>query len=51
MAPLLNKEICTVYERSARGLTAKVSIDGAYHPSGDQPVKWVRPGEGYKVSP
>jgi len=51
MAPFAGKEICTRYESSAVGLTAKVSIDGSYRPDQDQTVLWVNPSDGYTVTP
>ena len=51
MAPLMNKEICARYEPSpSGGLVAKASVDGTAQPNFDQPVKWVAPGDGYKVA-
>jgi hypothetical protein len=51
MKPMFDKEICTSYVRSPNGLTAKATIDGVYRSDADQPVKWVKPKEGYTVSP
>lgn len=51
MTPFAGKEICTRYESSAVGLTAKVSIDGSYRPDQDQTVLWVNPSDGYTVTP
>ena len=52
MGPLMNKEICTRYEPSpSGGLVAKMSVDGTARPDFDQPVKWVAPADGYKVTP
>lgn len=51
MAPLINKEICTSYEQSADGLTAKATIAGVYRSDADQRVGWVQPSDGYTVAP
>jgi hypothetical protein len=51
MKALINKQICTSYEASGDGLTARASIDGRYRADMDQRVKWVHPGDGYKVAP
>jgi hypothetical protein len=52
MEPLLNKEICTRYVPSSSGrLVTKVSVDGTARPDFGQAVKWVAPGDGYKVTP
>jgi hypothetical protein len=51
VAPMSGKEICTRYESSGAGLSAKVSIGGTYQPDGDQVVTWVSPADGYTVQP
>lgn len=51
MAPLIDREICTSYEPSEAGLTAKATIAGVYQADADQRVKWVAPDEGYVVAP
>jgi hypothetical protein len=51
MAPMANKEICTRYEAAGRNLTAKISIGGRYHSDQDEAVKWIRPSDGYTVTP
>lgn len=51
MAPFAGKEICTRYEVSGDGFTAKVTIDGTYRPDQDQSVIWVSLSDGYTVTP
>lgn len=51
LAPMLDKEICTSYTPKDGALIARVSIDGIDRPELTQRVKWVKPSEGYKVSP
>lgn len=51
MAPFAGKEICTRYEVSGDGFTAKITIDGTYRPDQDQFVIWVSPSDGYTVTP
>jgi hypothetical protein len=51
LAPMADKEICTNYELLGDDFTAKVSIGGTYRPDQDEAVKWIRPTEGYTVTP
>lgn len=51
MASVIDKEICTSYEESTQGLTAKATISGEYRPDADQRVKWVQANDGYQVAP
>ena len=51
MAALADKEICTQYQASGTEFTAKISIQGSYQPDQDQAVKWIKPHEGYVVTP
>ncbi len=51
VAQFADKEICTRYEPSGGDLTAKVSIAGVYRPDQDVRVKWIRPSDGYSVTP
>lgn len=51
MAPFAGKEICTRYEASGDGFTAKITIDGVYKPDQDQSVIWVSPSDSYTVTP
>jgi hypothetical protein len=51
VVPFAGKEVCTRYERSGEGLTAKVSIAGRYRPDQDVAVRWIGPSEGYRVIP
>jgi hypothetical protein len=51
MTPMIGKEICVSYQSTPAGLIEQATIDGVREPKGDQPVKWVAPGEGYEVAP
>ncbi len=51
MAPFAGKEICTRYESSGAGFTAKISFDGIYQPEQDNTVMWVSASDGYTVTP
>lgn len=51
MAPMINKEICTVYEQTADELIAKVYIADEYLSGADQKVKWIQTNDGYIVAP
>jgi hypothetical protein len=51
MAPLDGQETCTRYEPSGTGITAKISVAGRYRRELDQEVKWIRPSDGYIVTP
>ena len=51
MALIAGKEICTKYELSRSGFTAKISIGGTYRADQDETVKWISPAEGYTVTP
>ena len=51
MTPMAEKEICTKYEPSGTALTAKIFIGGTYRPDQDEAVKWIKPAEGYTVTP
>src|SRR6266851_4935526 len=48
---IFDREICTAYVPDGGTLLAKATMDGAPMPAPDQRVMWVRPNEGYKVSP
>lgn len=51
MASFFDKQGCATYVASDKGLIEKVSLAGTPRPDLDQPVKWVAPGDGYKVAP
>lgn len=51
MASAIGKEICTTYVPEGQGFAAKVTLDGVAHPEMAAKVIWVRPDEGYRVSP
>lgn len=51
MAPLFDKEVCSTFVPSDNGLTVKSTLAGTPRPDFDQPMKWVAPGDGYKVAP
>ncbi len=51
LSVIIDKEICTSYTPKDGALIARASIDGVDHPELTQRVKWVKPSEGYRVSP
>jgi hypothetical protein len=51
MASMMGKEICETYQAMPDGLIQRATIDGVREPKGDEPVKWVAPGDGYSVAP
>lgn len=52
MAPVIGKEICSNYTPDGTGLfDVTATIDGAPRPEAAQKVRWVSPGDGYKVAP
>ena len=51
LAPMMNKEACTVFEDTPEGLVARTKVDGIHDAGLDQFVKWVHPTDGYRVGP
>jgi hypothetical protein len=51
LSGMMNKEICTTYERSGEDLVEKIVIDGLYQADQDQVVEWVEPDADYVVAP
>lgn len=51
MAPLMGKEICTVYVQIQDDLIAKGKIEGGTTPVLEQRVKWIHLSDGYAVAP
>ena len=51
IASVTTAEICTRYEPTDTGFTAKIFFAGAYQPGRDETVKWIRVDEGYTVTP
>ncbi len=47
----IGKEVCTTYVPAGDRLSAQVSIDGVPNPAYTQEVIWVKPEDGYAVSP
>lgn len=45
------KEVCATYAPSGKKMSATVTIDGVANPALTQEFVWVKPEEGYKVSP
>lgn len=51
MGPGLNKNLCTTYEPKNGLLIAHATVDGVARPDLNDAVIWVRPNDGYRVSP
>jgi len=51
LAAIIDKEVCTFYTPKDGVFIARASIDGIDRPELNQRVKWIKPSEGYKVSP
>lgn len=49
--PQIGKEICTTYAPAGDKLSAHVAVDGVANPAFDQQVVWVKPEDGFRVSP
>ena len=50
LTSIIGHEICTRYVQNGDGLVAEGSMDGTRRPDLDQPVIWVGPSDGYRVS-
>ncbi len=52
MTSFIGKEICSTYTPGENGLlVASPTVDGAARPELKQNIRWVSPGDGYKVAP
>lgn len=50
LRPLVDLEMCTRYEPSGAGYTAKITVAGEYRPEMDGPVRMVDPADGYRAA-
>jgi hypothetical protein len=50
-APMLNRELCSIFVPGEPDMRAQVSVDGRRRPELDLPVRWISPAEGYEVKP